>query len=272
MATETHWLADNAFIAFKSLRNSLGADDEANEATTRLRVIDRVLFEVLRWDHNEVRPESYVERVGYLDYEFGVHPQCALVLEAKREGKAFVLPNQVYGPDPVPFGLIATECKAAAAALTQAQNYANQRGSRYSAISNGHQWLLSMTFVPNQSIDDRLVFVFESLDAIESKFRVFFNCFSPTAIHVNLPSGHLLDARRAPAPPKLSATINGYPVNADRNVLWQAVGGVLQRVWDAIDQDQDNEVFLTNCYIPIRAVGGHAPGRTVAAHHPSRDG
>jgi hypothetical protein len=226
-------------------------DEDRNEATTRMRFINEILFKVLQWDANDVALETHVPNVGYLDYEFGPRPQCSLVLEAKREGKAFILPGRDYPPEPVPFGLIATECKDAAAALTQAQNYANQRGARYSAISNGHQWLLSMTFIPNQSIEDRLIYVFESLEAIQSKkFREFFECFSPMAIRSNLPSGKLLDARRAPAPAKLSTKINGYPVAADRNVLAHTVGGVLQLVWDSIDGDQDNELFLRLCYIP----------------------
>lgn len=247
----TEWLADDAHRAFRELCNTLKPNEDMNEASTRMRYIDQILFKVLGWDRNDVRPEEYVKNVGYLDYEFGPQQQCALVLEAKREGKTFVLLGRDYPAEPVPFSLIATECKEAAEALTQAQNYANQRGAHYSAISNGHQWLLSMTFVPNQRAEDRLIYVFESLDAINSKkFRAFFECFSPMAIRSNLPSQMLLDARRAPAPAKLSTKINGYPIAADRNVLSQGVGGVLQLIWDAIDGDQDNELFLRNCYIP----------------------
>ncbi len=246
----TAWLADDAHRAFRDLCDTLSQSEDINEATTRMRFINQILFKVLLWDENSVLPERYVKDVGYLDYEFGA-PKPAMVLEAKREGKTFVLPGRVYPAEPVPFGLIATECKEAASALVQAQNYANQRGARYSAISNGHQWLLSMTFVPNQPVEDRLIYVFESLEAIKSdKFRQFFECFSPMAIRSNLPSLKLLDARRAPAPAKLSTRINGYPIAADRNVLSQAVGGVLQLIWEAIDGDQDNELFLRSCYIP----------------------
>lgn len=246
----TEWLADDAHQEFKKLCETLEPNDDVNEAKTRMRFIDQILFKVLRWDDNDVWPEEYVKNVGFLDYEFG-RPQCSLILEAKREEKTFILPDREYPSEPVPFGLIANECKEAAAALTQAQGYANQRGARYSAISNGHQWLLAMTFVPNQPVEDRLVFVFESLDAIKSnKFRQFFECFSPIGIRANLPSRMLLDTRRAPAPAKLSTKINGYPVPADRNVLSQVIGGVLQFIWDAVDGDQDNELFLRNCYIP----------------------
>ena len=249
---ENQYLADDAHQAFRDLRPLLKLDPHANEATGRLRIIDEILFKVLRWDKQiEVTPERHVKNVGYLDYELGPADHRALILEAKAEGVPFVLPNRAYPTEPVPFSLIASECPQAAGALTQAQNYANQLGALYTGISNGNQWLLSMTFVSGKSIEDRLVYVFESLDAIQNdKFRAFFECFSPVAIRSNLPSQKLLDTRRAPAPAKLSSRINGYPIHADRNMLAQSVGGVLQLVWEAIDGDQDNELFLRNCYIP----------------------
>ncbi|WP_145304155.1 hypothetical protein [Planctopirus ephydatiae] len=250
----TEWLADDAHRTLQQLCDALilNINDDINEATTRLRFIDQILFNVLQWHVNDVETERHVRNVGYLDYEFG-RPKCSLVLEAKREGKMFVLPGRAYPSEPVPFGLIASECKEAAEALTQVQNYANQRGARYSAITNGHQWLLSMTFVPDQQVDERLVYVFESIEAIRTrKFRMFFECFSPMAIRSNLPTQLLLDTRRAPAPAKLSTKINGYPIAADRNVLSHAVGSVLQLIWDAVDSDQDNELFLRHCYIPSK--------------------
>ena len=59
-------------------------------------------------------------------------------------------------------GLIATECNEAAAALRRLRPTPISAAARYSAISNGHQWLLTMTFVPNQPVEDRLIYVFES--------------------------------------------------------------------------------------------------------------
>ncbi|ADB14975.1 hypothetical protein Psta_0281 [Pirellula staleyi DSM 6068] len=245
----TEWLADDAHKAFRAFLTTIKPDEDINEAATRLRFIDDILIKVLQWDKNHVWPESHVKNVGYIDYEFN-KPRPSLILEAKSVDKTFILPGYEYPAEPVPFSLIASECKEAAAALTQCQNYANKRGARYSAISNGHQWLLSMTFVQNEPVEDRLVYVFESLDAINKKFRAFFECFGPMAIRSNQPSMKLLDARRAPAPAKFSTTIPGYPVAADRNSLAPSVGGLLQLIWEAIDGDQDNELFLRSCYIP----------------------
>jgi hypothetical protein len=242
------WLAEDAYKMFCHKQHELETGGDLNEATTRLRVIDTILFDVLKWDKLSVETEKH-SRAGYLDYIFGRSPAYSLVLEAKREGVEFVLPSHKYPADAVPFALIARECLPAADALRQAHSYANQFGARYSAITNGHQWLMSLTFVPNHAVEDRLVFVFESLEAINKRFRAFFECFTATAINANLPSMRLLDERRAPAPPKLSASIVGYPIAAERNTLINTLRPVLQLVWDEMNFDADNEVFLQHCYI-----------------------
>ena len=248
MATE--WLADDAFSAFKEKRDELIVEDGINEATTRLRSIDTMLFDVLKWDKGMVVAEKYDRADGYADYVFGV-PKFSLVLEAKREGAEFVLPAHSYPETPVPFALIAKECPAAAKALRQAQGYANQFGARYSAITNGRQWIFGLTFVENQLDEDRMVFVFESIEAIATpkKFRAFHECFSCKAISTNLPSSRLLESRRTPPPQKLSAGITNYPVSADRSRAVNTLRGVLQLVWDEANFDPGNPVFLEHCYI-----------------------
>ena len=87
------------------------------------------------------------------------------------------------------------------------------------------------------------------MEAIDRKFRTFYECFSKTAIDSNLPNLRLLDARRAPAPPKLSSNIISYPVPADRNRLINTLRHVLLLVWDEANFNPDNEIFLRHCYV-----------------------
>jgi hypothetical protein len=49
----TAWLADDAQKAFRDFHETVKPDDNINEATTRLLFIDRILFDVLKWDRNE---------------------------------------------------------------------------------------------------------------------------------------------------------------------------------------------------------------------------
>ena len=135
-----------------------------NESTTRLRAIDTILFAILAWDKKAVDSEKYCRAEGYADYVLSINNLPVLVIEAKRSAIDFVLPDQSFESRPYVFGVLAAECPAATKALQQAIGYAATLGSRYVAICNGHQWLLTLTFVPDQPLDSRLVYVFESFD------------------------------------------------------------------------------------------------------------
>lgn len=61
-----------------------------NEATTRLHLIDRLLFECLGWDRNDVTAEE-AHNGQYADYTLHA-PRRILIVEAKKEGVYFDLP------------------------------------------------------------------------------------------------------------------------------------------------------------------------------------
>src|SRR5688572_24284107 len=109
------WLAEHAYEAFRKHRPALEGGGDINEATTRLRVINTILFDVLRWDTLDVDAEKYARAEGYADYYI---KRGSAVIEAKREGKFFVLPNKSFSKEPVPFALLASESKDAADALS----------------------------------------------------------------------------------------------------------------------------------------------------------
>ena len=49
----TEWLAEDAHKAFCELRTTLRPNEDINEATTRMRFINQILFKVLQWDEWE---------------------------------------------------------------------------------------------------------------------------------------------------------------------------------------------------------------------------
>lgn len=252
----TGWLAEDAFAELLRVKTALTQGDPLNEATTRLRIIDTILFDVLRWDKAAVETERYSRDVGYADYVFDSSRTKALVLEAKkhdtRDPRTFTLNGGPFPDRPVPFSLLASESPAAAAAMRQAASYAPTHGSRFVAISNGPQWVISLAFVPGEAIENRLVFVFESIAAIETRFRTFFRCFSPTGVLTNSVLGELSTAQKGPPPAKLSASIAGYPVPAGRSGERNQLRSAIQLVWDEINQDDDDPEFLERCYVPPR--------------------
>ena len=242
--------ADEAYEEFCK-QDELFEPNDFNEANTRLRIIDTILFDVLKWIKKDVDVEQYCKSIGYADYVFGHDENILLVLEAKRTGKWFVLPkNKISKANPIGFKLLASECPDAETALRQAVGYAAGLGAKYVAISNGHQWIFTLTYVVNQKLDDRSVFVFESFDALKTgKFREFFECFSPVGLETNLPADKLIETRKLPAPPKLSSSITNYPRLADRNKSVNEIYIATSSVWNEVKNDEITEEFLGKCYV-----------------------
>ncbi len=63
-----------------------------SEADTRVKLIDRILKEVCFWPESAISREDHVQS-GYTDYQLRVRQTQYVVVEAKREGIAFVLPE-----------------------------------------------------------------------------------------------------------------------------------------------------------------------------------
>lgn len=244
------WLIDDSFEAYTKFKDSAPVDTSLNEDTTRLRLIDTVLFDVLRWDRNQVNTEEYVRNTGFADYVFHTRGGRSLVLEAKRVGTTFAFSGQSYPDRAVPFTLIAEQCRDAYEAMLQAVQYANSLGIRYTAISNGRQWLLMLTHVEGRLLKERKVLVFESLDAIRERFPLFWGTFSPVSISTNKPYGLLVDIRTQPAPAKLSASIPNYPVPRTSAELRNKHATSLQYVWDEINNAEGTRSFFDECYVP----------------------
>lgn len=245
----SEWTSDYAFDQLVKNIDVIQGAAGKNEATTRLRAIDTVIFNILGWDKLKVEAEKYARATGFVDYCFETCGNISLILEAKKDGETFLLPSREFGDKPFGFGLLAEECKSAYEAMVQAAGYATTLGSRYIAISNGHQWLLTLSYVHNQPIDERLVYVFESVDALKTRFQQFWDCFSYQAIYSNNPAIELSESRKSPAPAKLSTTIPGYPLPIDRNFLKNELSYVLSIVWDQLNTNDDSVDFLEKCYI-----------------------
>ncbi len=134
-------------------------------------------FDVLDWERSDAEAERYCRAIGYADYVLSVQKTVSIVVEAKRNGIDFIVPEARFEPDPVAFALLEKESPEAGAALRQALGYAAGLGARYIAISNGRQWIIALTYVQSQSIEEREVIVFDSLAKIVDNFRTYWTCF-----------------------------------------------------------------------------------------------
>jgi hypothetical protein len=135
----------------------------ANEAATRLKLIDAVIFDLLGWRKADVRPEARVSEDGkttYSDYHVTTG-QHAFVIEAKRVGATFGgLPSarkSLLSDRWATKGLTAD-------VIRQARDYGRSLSVGFSVITNGLSWVV---FPVNRrdgvTHEESLAIVFENI-------------------------------------------------------------------------------------------------------------
>lgn len=157
---------------YDELRYNLSDRDlsDANEAQTRFDIVDRMIREVLGWQHGQIQVEEAVEGVrrGFIDYVLRSGDSTVLV-EAKRTGSTFPSPTRK------------TQLKLSGSllsnghigdAIAQATNYASKVNADLAVVTNGACWCV---FSPKESDKDSfatLLFPLAQPKAAERLFEI----------------------------------------------------------------------------------------------------
>jgi hypothetical protein len=154
----------------------------ANEASTRLKVIDRILREILGWLDEDISPEEHVTEDGnttYSDYILRT-ANTAIIVEAKKVGAAFTafagqrrvkLSNQFLQSE-------------LGEAIIQARDYARKFGIDYAVATNGSIWAIFPAQRHDQvKFNDSTAQVFWSLqDALNESYQEFYDLLSRSSV------------------------------------------------------------------------------------------
>lgn len=109
-----------------------------NESDTRLKALDRILFEVLDWKHESVFTEPPTGS-GYIDYLLTVgERRGAIVIEAKRSG--FLQANTISSKTAI-LSLSGTVLQPFKDGIKQALSYATEQGAPVAVLTDGKCWL-----------------------------------------------------------------------------------------------------------------------------------
>ncbi len=156
--------------------------EDANEAQTRQRLIDEVLYGVLGWRRDEVTVERRVSEDGsdnFIDYICST-AQLSMLVEAKRINVKFdSLPNTRKAL------LKGTWVKGnTKKAIIQARDYARQKGVAFCAVTNGGSWIV---FPVNRhdlvSFEDSACIIFQNADvALRKDFEEFLNTLARSSV------------------------------------------------------------------------------------------
>lgn len=187
-------IIDNAFERFAALEAEIVAalDEEPNESDTRLKALDRILFQVLGWQHEAVFTEPSTD-IGYIDYLLTVgERRNALVIEAKRVG---LLAPATKVEEMAHVSLTGPVAKPLLPAIRQAFDYATRMGVGVAAVTDGRAWLFfRASRTDGKPPLEGKGILFPTLGSVRSRFDVFAELLSPFAVLNRRHLSHLNDA------------------------------------------------------------------------------
>jgi len=146
--------------------------ENSSEAQTRFDVIDRIIKEVLQWDHGQISVESHTNgvRSGYIDYIL-TSGDKKIIIEAKKVGASFPSPTKKRKLKLTGTVLGAGEINEA---LLQAEEYAKNIEANIVAATNGDCWCFYPINPenPRDSIYATILFPFENIEDAEYLFDI----------------------------------------------------------------------------------------------------
>jgi len=232
---------------------------EANEAKTRVEVINRILS-TLGWLDKDIEVESPSGTGEYLDYQLWAQDQPWMVVEAKRAGATFDLSDPGTKKSGSHLRTIASLNSQGGTALReamkQAATYCNDKGIPLACVTNGFQWL----FFRGLSSKRRAwtagsALVFASSEEVIARFDDFLRALARTwAGTTYLPE--LLDKPHSsslPAPCVPRDFFTTRRAQADPNRI-----AVLRSVSDYLLGDiygEDRREMLRRCYVTPGVAG-----------------
>ena len=135
----------------------------ANEATTRLLIIDEVL-DILGWPKTDFHPEQSTSSGGYTDYRLTIDGLYRLIVEAKRIGLVEALPRTLQNPQ-YANSFLYNSCQSEMNLLLgQCQRYCAECGIPYAVATTGEMWVVLVGFKYGVEWGKLGSFVFHSLE------------------------------------------------------------------------------------------------------------
>jgi len=224
--------------------------NDANEASTRLKIIDDVIRQVLSWTVADIHPEERVSEDGktkFVDYIIRT-ANTAIVIEAKRIGIAFELdavsdrrvqltPGFVKGP--------------MGDAIIQARDYGRSKSIPFAVATNGYQWIIFPASRSDQvEFNKSSAIVFDSLDsALGSELDYFLSLLSRDGVVDGCLERELLGRTEDQLQERrLRNTIQNYATRPPNPIYPLIENEVLDCFADTIVGR--TKEFLELCYVP----------------------
>lgn len=173
---------------FDFLKRYIGKQNrDLREADVRYQIIDNIFKNILSWPDDKTKCEDHVKS-GFIDYTlYNKSSIPVLLIEAKKEGKHFELPQN--GNNDKLVRSIKTEellsNEEIKKAMLQVKDYAEDLGCSYVCITNGHEWIFTNIKPLNKPWKKQPSIVITKLDYFIDDFTSAVNFLGYTAITEN---------------------------------------------------------------------------------------
>lgn len=247
---------DAAAEDLAGLATAIGAYKETirTEADTRLKVINPILTEILGWPMADIFTEESAGS-GFLDYKLTVTGYARLVLEAKKDVRTLGIEHRAAGRPYKIDGPVFTS-PAIREGIEQAIRYCGEKNAELACVTNGHEWVIFRGSRLGDGRDTRtgMAFVFNSLDDVQSKFKLFYDLLSYEAVQEFRYRSYFQEAEGRPIRSPLFRKALREP-DSRRPLPHDNLATDLDRVMTSFfrrlsgDDDPD---LLTNCFVVTR--------------------
>lgn len=171
---------DAAYEAFKRIEMESGEylHTVQTEADTRLKIIDRILLEVLGWPHKDIYTEAFTG-LGFADYGLQVDGRTRLIVEAKRDGRSLGCEGRhARRGYKINGGTFRDE--AVKEGIGQAIRYCGEKSAELACVTNGREWVIfrGNRLGDGQDTRNGMAFIFPNLPEINDQFNLFYNLLS----------------------------------------------------------------------------------------------
>jgi hypothetical protein len=228
-----------------------------NESTTRLQMIDLLLFECLGWSKDDAVCEE-PHGGDFADYTLSA-PRRILIVEAKKEGDYFELPAEKHRLE-YALSSLTRDFESLRKAIQQCAGYCQTRGVPFAVVTNGHQMV---AFIATRSDGlpplEGKALVFTSLDSMLANFHDFWQALSKPGVEEKHLLSRLIGGILPDIPPKLSTSIALYPGVKARNPFQtdlQTLSELL--IEDLVRSKELRKRFLDECYSRSGALSQYA--------------
>jgi hypothetical protein len=233
-----------------------------SEADTRVKMIDRILKEVLGWPEDGIEREPHVE-AGYIDYRLDDLGRVMLAIEAKTVNDAFILPED-SGRRLLSLSGVLQRTKEVWDAISQVRSYCvSDCPIRFAVATNGYCWIIFEAMAVGKNWKQGKAAVFYSPQDIQTHFSEFWNLLSRDSVQRGALPKTFDDAKE---PRKQYRVLDGL-FNKDmplmRNRLHAQLSPVIEAFLKDIADTAEMEI-LESCYVPSRTVQDAVTGLSQA--------